>query len=137
MAGSCLRGRRESWAGTPRCGGSTWAKSSPWVRGWFRKCGQAATKFPQGLKPLILLAVFGTTEVVPFQDPIYVTSQSRRLTAPCSRDFRGWDGFDPAGSGRGCAPFQGSSADGFRRVPEGAGRCIGTHRRIASKVVLL
>jgi hypothetical protein len=31
-------------------------------------------KFPQGLKPLILLAIFGTTEVVPFQDPIVSAS---------------------------------------------------------------
>ena len=91
-------------------------------------------KFPQGLKPLILLAIFGTTEVVPFQDPIYATGQSRRLTAPCSRDFRGWDGFDSARNGRGLRAF---SMEFRGRVPEGAGRCTGTHRRIDSKVVLL
>src|ERR1035438_576060 len=44
--------------------------------------------FPQGLKPLILLAVFGTTEVVPFQtrflsNPIYATSSRTSTGCAC------------------------------------------------------
>jgi hypothetical protein len=31
---------------------------------------------PQGLKPAILLAFFGTTKVAPFQDTIYATGCS-------------------------------------------------------------
>ena len=33
---------------------------------------------PQGLKPAVLLAIFGTTEVVPFHKTIYATRSSVR-----------------------------------------------------------
>ena len=37
--------------------------------------------FPQGLKPAILLALFGTTEVVPFQNTLYATSSINTAVA--------------------------------------------------------
>jgi hypothetical protein len=38
-------------------------------------------EIPQGLKPLELLRLFGTTEVVPFHEAFYETSSSKETRA--------------------------------------------------------
>jgi hypothetical protein len=95
-------------------------------------------KFPQGLKPLILLAVFGMTEVVPFQSPIISARLKScpfkaRFMQPVLETFAGGMGSIRHVIEGDCALFKGIPRTGSG----GAGRCIGPHRRIASKVVLL